>query len=125
MSSGFAVDYLGESTPRLSKFARQSGKKESIIKPVVPAVTCTAQSTYLTGKTPAEHGIVGNGWYDRILNEHHFWKQSNRLVEGKKSGKLFAKIVQTSPVPIFSGGTTCTLALITPLPPVLYIARMG
>ena len=81
---GLCSRLLGESTPHLSKFARQSGKKESIIKPVVPAVTCTAQSTYLTGKTPAEHGIVGNGWYDRILNEHHLWKQSNRLVEGKK-----------------------------------------
>ncbi len=81
---GLCSRLLGESTPHLSKFARQSGKKESIIKPVVPAVTCTAQSTYLTGKTPAEHGIVGNGWYDRVLNEHHFWKQSNRLVEGKK-----------------------------------------
>jgi predicted AlkP superfamily pyrophosphatase or phosphodiesterase len=50
----------------------------------VPAVTCTAQSTYLTGKTPNEHGIVGNGWYDRTLSEHHFWKQSNQLVEGEK-----------------------------------------
>lgn len=81
---GLCSRLLGELTPRLCKFAQQSGKKESIIKPVVPAVTCTAQSTYLTGKTPAEHGIVGNGWYDRILNEHHFWKQSNRLVEDKK-----------------------------------------
>jgi predicted AlkP superfamily pyrophosphatase or phosphodiesterase len=81
---GLCSRLLGKSTPRLSQFARQSGKKESIIKPVVPAVTCTAQSTYLTGKTPNEHGIVGNGWYDRTLNEHHFWKQSNRLVEGEK-----------------------------------------
>ena len=81
---GLCSRLLGKSTPRLSQFARQSGKKESIIKPVVPAVTCTAQSTYLTGKTPNEHGIVGNGWYDRTLSEHHFWKQSNQLVEGEK-----------------------------------------
>jgi predicted AlkP superfamily pyrophosphatase or phosphodiesterase len=52
--------------------------------PSFPAVTCTAQSTYLTGRTPAEHGIVGNGWYDRDLAEVHFWKQSNHLVRGHK-----------------------------------------
>ena len=27
---------------------------------------------------------MGNGWYDRTLNEHHFWKQSNALVSGEK-----------------------------------------
>jgi predicted AlkP superfamily pyrophosphatase or phosphodiesterase len=54
------------------------------ITPAFPAVTCTAQSTYLTGLTPAEHGIVGNGWYDRALSEVQFWKQSNHLVSGTK-----------------------------------------
>ena len=81
---GLCGRHLGEKTPKLTAYARRSGKKESIIRPVIPAVTCTAQSTYLTGKLPAEHGVVGNGWYDRTLNEHHFWKQSNRLVEGEK-----------------------------------------
>jgi predicted AlkP superfamily pyrophosphatase or phosphodiesterase len=27
---------------------------------------------------------VANGWYDRELAEHHFWKQSNHLVHGTK-----------------------------------------
>ena len=36
----------------------------------------------LTGKRSGEHGIVGNGWFDRSLQEVHFWKQSNRLVHG-------------------------------------------
>lgn len=35
----------------------------------------------LTGTRPSEHGIVGNGWFDRALNEVHFWKQSSGLVE--------------------------------------------
>jgi predicted AlkP superfamily pyrophosphatase or phosphodiesterase len=30
------------------------------------------------------HGAVANGWYDRELAEHHFWKQSNHLVHGEK-----------------------------------------
>ena len=49
-----------------------------------PAVTCTAQSNYLTGKLPSQHGIVGNGWYQRDLAEIQFWKQSNHLVQGPK-----------------------------------------
>ncbi|NBV49562.1 MAG: alkaline phosphatase family protein, partial [Verrucomicrobia bacterium] len=44
----------------------------------------TAQSDYLTGKRPSEHGIVGNGWYDRTLSEVQFWKQSNRVVLAPK-----------------------------------------
>lgn len=54
------------------------------IKPAFPAVTTTAQSCYVTGKTPAEHGIVGNGWYDQEASEIKFWKQSNKLVHGEK-----------------------------------------
>jgi predicted AlkP superfamily pyrophosphatase or phosphodiesterase len=42
------------------------------------------QSTYLTGKLPAEHGIVGNGWYARDLGEVLFWRQSNQLVQSEK-----------------------------------------
>ncbi|MGJ8697169.1 MAG: alkaline phosphatase family protein [Verrucomicrobiaceae bacterium] len=53
-------------------------------KPAFPAVTCTAQSSYLTGKPVGEHGIVGNGWYDREAAEVKFWKQSNHLVKGEK-----------------------------------------
>lgn len=51
---------------------------------VLPAVTCSAQSTFLTGLTPAEHGIVGNGWYFRDLGEVHLWRQHNKLVGGEK-----------------------------------------
>ncbi len=51
---------------------------------VLPALTCSAQATYLTGTLPREHGIVANGWYFRELSEVHFWKQSNALVHGEK-----------------------------------------
>ncbi|MBU6410958.1 MAG: alkaline phosphatase family protein, partial [Verrucomicrobia bacterium] len=54
------------------------------ISPAFPALTCTAQSNYLTGKTPSQHGIVGNGWFNRELAEVQFWKQSNRLVQQPK-----------------------------------------
>jgi predicted AlkP superfamily pyrophosphatase or phosphodiesterase len=51
---------------------------------VLPAVTCSAQSTFLTGQMPAQHGIVGNGWYFRDLGEIFLWRQHNKLVIGDK-----------------------------------------
>ncbi|GAB3883848.1 hypothetical protein GCM10029964_043890 [Kibdelosporangium lantanae] len=51
---------------------------------VLPAVTCSAQSTFLTGQMPAQHGIVGNGWYFRDLGEIYLWRQHNKLVQGDK-----------------------------------------
>lgn len=79
---GLTSRLIGEHTPRLRQAATTGGLTR--VKPVLPAVTCTAQSTYLTGLPPAAHGAVANGWYDRTLAEHHFWKQSNHLVRGEK-----------------------------------------
>lgn len=79
---GLTAGLIGQHTPFLKKWSQQ-GKAVSI-KPPLPAVTCTAQATYLTGTMPATHGIVGNGWYFRDECEVKFWRQSNRLVEGKK-----------------------------------------
>jgi predicted AlkP superfamily pyrophosphatase or phosphodiesterase len=79
---GLTSRVLGPDTPRLQAAAKTGGLMT--VKPVLPAVTCTAQSTYLTGKMPAQHGCVANGWYDRELAEHQFWKQSNHVVQGAK-----------------------------------------
>jgi predicted AlkP superfamily pyrophosphatase or phosphodiesterase len=51
---------------------------------VLPAVTCSAQSTLLTGVLPARHGVVGNGWYFRDLGEVLLWRQHHALVGGEK-----------------------------------------
>ena len=79
---GLTPRLIGEHTPNLRAFRDVS--RAASIDPAFPAVTCTAQSTYLTGLAPSGHGIVANGWYDRELAEVHFWKQSNRLVHGPK-----------------------------------------
>src|SRR3954463_13632449 len=79
---GLTPRLIGPNTPRLERAAREGGLNR--VEPALPAVTGTAQSTYLTGRSPAEHGAVANGWYDRSLDEHHFWKQSNHLVRGAK-----------------------------------------
>ncbi|WP_284251669.1 alkaline phosphatase family protein [Litorihabitans aurantiacus] len=51
---------------------------------VLPAVTCSVQSTFLTGTLPSEHGAVGNGWFFRDLGEVLLWRQHHRLVAGEK-----------------------------------------
>jgi predicted AlkP superfamily pyrophosphatase or phosphodiesterase len=79
---GLTPRLLGSNMPRLQQAAVRGGLMR--VRPVLPAVTCTAQSTYVTGLPPAGHGCVANGWYDRALAEHHFWKQSNHLVRGTK-----------------------------------------
>ncbi len=79
---GLTPRLLGAAMPRLTRLAAEGGMIR--VQPVLPAVTCTAQSTYLTGLPPSGHGAVANGWYDRELAEHHFWKQSNHVVQGEK-----------------------------------------
>lgn len=54
------------------------------LETVLPAVTCSAQATFLTGSMPSEHGVVGNGWYFRDLGEVFLWRQHNKLVQGDK-----------------------------------------
>ncbi len=79
---GLTHEMLGPNTPHLKRLA-----DEGFARPmgtVLPAVTCSAQSTILTGTLPREHGIVANGWYFRDLAEVLFWKQSNRLVHGER-----------------------------------------
>lgn len=79
---GLSSALLGEHTPFLKKYC--ADKQVHTIAPMLPAVTTAVQSTYLTGQWPAQHGIVGNGWYDRTDCEIKFWKQSNKLVQGEK-----------------------------------------
>ena len=79
---GLTQRLIGEHTPFIESFLKKG--KSAYISPILPAVTCSAQSTYLTGKTPNEHGIVGNGWYFKEECEVKFWRQSNKLVQSEK-----------------------------------------
>jgi len=90
---GLTPKLLGSSTPRLSAWAAQASVAR--IKPAFPAVTCTAQANYLTGRYPAEHGVVGNGWYSQDECEVRFWRQSNKLVQAQKIWEA-AKAVDSS-----------------------------
>lgn len=79
---GLTTRLMQTGMPRLAKWAAGAGVAR--VRPAFPAVTCTAQSDYLTGVTPDHHGIVGNGWYSREDAEVRFWKQSNALVGAPK-----------------------------------------
>ncbi len=79
---GLSSNLIGEYTPFLKRYI--SNKHLQTIAPMLPTVTTSVQSTYITGKWPNEHGIVGNGWYDRTDCEIKFWKQSNKLVQAEK-----------------------------------------
>jgi len=79
---GLTPSLLGRDTPNLEALAR-SGRMRPL-QTVTPAVTCTVQSTLVTGTLPREHGCVANGWYFRDLAEIMWWRQSNRLVAGEK-----------------------------------------
>jgi predicted AlkP superfamily pyrophosphatase or phosphodiesterase len=72
---------LLEHAPRLSAVAKQGWVAS--LREAVPAVTCTAQATILTGQPPSVHGVVANGWLFRDTNEVRFWQQSNRLIQAE------------------------------------------
>src|SRR5947209_5698908 len=67
--------------PRLHALAHSGWLRR--LQDVVPAVTCTAQATMLTGALPDRHGIVANGWLFRDTGEVRFWQQSNRLLQSE------------------------------------------
>jgi predicted AlkP superfamily pyrophosphatase or phosphodiesterase len=79
---GLTERLLGPNTPNLSRLAARGGVRP--LQTVIPAVTCTAQSTLLTGLLPSDHGAVANGWYFREQAEVWLWRQSNRLIAGEK-----------------------------------------
>ncbi|GAA3563296.1 nucleotide pyrophosphatase/phosphodiesterase family protein [Snuella lapsa] len=89
MNQTVVIDIVGLSSALLKHkdlFLTQWIEKNQLskIKPVLPAVTCSVQSTYLTGKWPSEHGIVANGWYFKDECEVKLWRQSNHLVQAPK-----------------------------------------
>jgi predicted AlkP superfamily pyrophosphatase or phosphodiesterase len=88
MKSLVVIDVVGL-TPRLLAHmpnVRRVGADgfTATLDPVFPAVTCSVQSTLLTGLRPRDHGIVGNGWYFRDVGEVLLWRQHNALVGGEK-----------------------------------------
>ena len=76
---GLTPELVGDYTPKIKAFTERG--KLATIEEVVPAVTSSAHATYLTGTLPAEHGVVGNGWYFRDECDVRFWHRSDKLIQ--------------------------------------------
>jgi predicted AlkP superfamily pyrophosphatase or phosphodiesterase len=79
---GLTRSLMGADTPHLNALVRDGSSAP--IRAITPAVTCSAQATFLTGTMPRDHGVVGNGWYFRDIAQVMFWRQANTLVCGDK-----------------------------------------
>lgn len=79
---GLSPRHIGPDTPCLARLASRGAMRP--LATVTPAVTCTVQSTMLTGLPPDRHGAVANGWFFDDLGEIFFWRQSARLVSGER-----------------------------------------
>jgi predicted AlkP superfamily pyrophosphatase or phosphodiesterase len=79
---GLTPALVGNDTPHLSELRKASAFAS--IDTITPAVTCSVQATFVTGLPPAQHGIVGNGWYFRDLAQVWFWRQANQLIHGER-----------------------------------------
>jgi len=84
-----------ERTPNLAALL---GDRVRPLKPPFPAVTVTSQTTLATGRSPAAHGDVCNGAFDRESRTVEFWGRDagdrGRLWEvareaGVRTGALF------------------------------------
>jgi len=79
---GLTTRQIGAHTPALAALAERGACAP--MDAVLPAVTLSAQATFLTGRRPDAHGAVGNGWYVREVGEPLLWRQPNELVAGPK-----------------------------------------
>jgi len=60
-------------------------------RPCFPAVTCSVQTSILSGVYPSEHGIIANGYFDSQKNQVSFWEQFAGLVEKPRIWDILKK----------------------------------
>ena len=61
--------------PKLSRLT--SGGDRTTLVPSFPCVTWPVQANMLTGRLPAEHGVIANGFYWRDKHEVEMWTAWN------------------------------------------------
>ena len=80
---GLERNHISENlTPNIFDIS-QAGESRDI-ETVFPAVTCTVQTSILSGTYPEIHGIISNGLYDRQHHSVSFWEQSSGLVQADR-----------------------------------------
>ena len=64
-----------EQMPRLSRLMAAGSR--AMLTSSFPGVTWPVQANMLTGQTPNEHGVIGNGFYWRKTREVEMWTAWN------------------------------------------------
>ena len=77
--AGLGYDFL-----RRHHGTKWEGLEFQPLTPSFPALTCTAQAAFRTGDSPASHGMIANGIFNRELRRPLFWEQSSALVTGSR-----------------------------------------
>ena len=67
-----------DAMPALKRWAK-SGDLTALV-PSFPCVTCPVQANMTTGTLPAEHGVVGNGFYWRDKRQVEMWTAWNDCI---------------------------------------------
>ncbi len=65
--------------PRLS--ALVAGGQQATLTASFPALTCPVQANMTTGGTPADHGVIANGFFWRDRHEVEMWTAWNDCIE--------------------------------------------
>ncbi|MBU4270878.1 MAG: alkaline phosphatase family protein [Planctomycetes bacterium] len=74
--------------PKLRELMAGGGIAE--LTPGFPCVTCPVQANMTTGKGPAEHGVVANGFYHRDKRRVEMWTAPNDFLEQPQIWNLLA-----------------------------------
>ena len=84
------VAALGDDFARSNGLMSPGGINLAGAEAIGPALTCSAQAGFRTGAAMRDHGMPGNGFFDRQLRRTYFWEQSAGLVRGERIWEPFA-----------------------------------
>ena len=76
--------------PRLR--AMTAAGQSATLVPSFPCVTCPVQANMTTGRLPAAHGVVGNGFYWREKRQVEMWTSPNDCIERPQLWDLLSHV---------------------------------
>ncbi len=84
----------------------------------VPTYTAPGHASIYTGTTPADHGIIGNGWYDKFLDQNVYNAGDENATpvgtlsdEGKMSPRRLLSSTVTDELELFTQGRSKVIGI--------------
>ena len=71
-----------DNIPNIKKLISEGTYRK--MTPTFPSVTSSVQASMISGKPPSDHGIIANGYFDKLTFKPEFWRQENGLVRGPR-----------------------------------------